>query len=679
MNEIIKINRNGQTIEVKINEKTGLPIGYKYTTSFNGLDKNILPAELYSCTLDGIYNSKGRYVCNEIIVKSISIDEEQEKTYIELQTYDENKDESLCDPLESFMIDISDLRTVKGAQAFATHGMTGAPGDIADYIQTLIRSDNVCKKVNKHTIKRISGASKYGFVKSKNGKYDFNNFVGIDTKIMCSPDFVSIDNVLMKKGGTLKGQLEFMKRWFNGAADEQCLHIMRAAYAVAVIGVLKQVIGPDLPLGNYCVTGESGTGKSFFSSEIVSVWGDPSYETGIRFSSGSSPAGLKPMRSHMNVIPSIIDDVEDLVKKENGIANLEQLAYGLTNGQNDVKATNTGGARNDNFSWLAPCWMNGESNSFTSIDIDGSGNRVWIMHTNKVKGEAIVKGSFSDYSDINDNYGHIGPEFVKCLKEYMKKHDVEKEFAEIVKKYYNKDNVPFDKKAKLAAAIEYAFNLLIEFELMPKGTKKMTIEEVLGTFNADNTGTSTEMIYDQFCETVFSNRQEFPDKKLRMIQDDYNELKKAGTNVKGKIFVENNKYKMFIPEEYYNKMIREITKSLGFKTAIIDINSWVNRDWAELCTDGRKYWRTTNITHEYDANDPILAKKEKCFKIVLGPVEANFKVPEFTPTKHYTKDVDITEEMQDKFNKLKDEAIREGCGTNEEVDEVMSVILDAIV
>ena len=669
----LEIERNGSKNEFTIDEETGLPVQYEYTTSYNGLQKNIIPKDKYFYNFEGITNKKGMYVCNEIIVKSISVDTENEKTYLELQTYDENINSDLEDPTKTFIIDIADLRTQKGYGILTTHGMLGSLNNIADYIQDLIKADNVCKKINKNTIERISGASKYGFIRDKSGKLDFDNFVGLDSKIMCSTDFNSVDNVLMKHGGSLEAQKKFMKRFFEDAADDQCRHIMRAAYAVGVIGVLKQIIGSDLPLGNYCVTGESGTGKSLFSSAIVSVWGNPINENGIRFSSGSSAAGLKPIRSHLNVIPSIIDDVEDLVKKQNGIHNLEQLAYGLTNGQNDVKATNTGSARNDNFSWYAPCWMNGESNSFTSIDIDGSGNRVWIMHTRRIKGQRIIKGQFSDFSDMNDNYGWIGPAFVKKIKEYVKTHDVKKEFAKIAETYYHDAYVPYDKKAKIAAAIEYAFNLLVKFDLMPEGTPLMTREEVLGNFRAEDTGTSTEMIYNSFVDYIFRNRLEYPDKNEKYTQDDYDELLLKGRHVKGRLFIENNKFKLFINPDAYNEEIKRITKELGFDTAIVDINTWVARGWAERNSANRNKWSTTNVTYQFDKDDIMRSSRERVYKIVLREVDDEFKTPVYKPT---DPDVELSEEVQDRANQLKDKWTREGY-TEREIQEALDIKAEA--
>jgi hypothetical protein len=668
-----EIERNNSKTELSIDIETGLPVQYEYTTSYNGLQKNIVPKDKYFYNIEGITNKKGAFICNEIVIKSISVDTENEKTYLELQTYDENINEDLEDPTKTFIIDISDLNTQKGYGILTTHGMLGTLNNIYTYLQDLIKADNVCKRIGKHTIERISGASKYGFVRDKYGKLDFNNFVGLDSKIMCSTDFNSVDNVIMKKGGTLEGQKKFIKRFFDDAVDDQCRHIMRAAYAVGVIGILKQIIGSDLPLGNYCVTGESGTGKSFFSSAIVSVWGNPINENGIRFSSGSSAAGLKPIRSHLNVIPSIIDDVEDLVKKQNGIQNLEQLAYGLTNGQNDVKATNTGSARNDNFSWYAPCWMNGESNSFTSIDIDGSGNRVWILHTNKNKGERIIKSQFSDFSDINDNYGWIGPAFVDKIREYVKTHDVRKEFSRIAETYYHDAYVPFDKKAKIAAALEYAFNLLVKFDLMQEGTPLMTRDEILSTFSAEDTGTSTEMIYNQFVDNVFTDTMEYPNKNDKMTQDDYDELKLKGLKVKGKIFIENNQYKLFMPPDVYNEEIRRITNDLGFKTAIVDVKTWVNKGWAEANSQGKFKWVTTNITYQSDKDDPIRSKKERCYKLILGEVDEEFKTPIYVPT---NPDVKLNEEVQDRANQLKDKWIREGY-SEREIQEALDVKAEA--
>lgn len=144
----LEIERNGSKNEFTIDEETGLPVQYEYTTSYNGLQKNIIPKDKYFYNFEGITNKKGMYVCNEIIVKSISVDTENEKTYLELQTYDENINSDLEDPTKTFIIDIADLRTQKGYGILTTHGMLGTLNNIADYIQDLIKADNVCKKIN---------------------------------------------------------------------------------------------------------------------------------------------------------------------------------------------------------------------------------------------------------------------------------------------------------------------------------------------------------------------------------------------------------------------------------------------------------------------------------------------------------------------------------------------------
>jgi hypothetical protein len=532
-------------------------------------------------------------------------------------------------------------------------GILGSLNNILGYLQTIIRAENICKFLDKNTINYSASAGRYGFNINDDLEIDVENFIGVDSKIMISPEHRLLDKTLFIKKGTLDEELENLDELFNAASNNHCYHAMRAMLAIACIGPVKQLLGSQLPLGNYCVTGESGCGKSLLAVLIQKVWGKPG-ESGIRFSSESTAAGLKPTRTHLNIIPSIIDDVQDMIIKENGLNELKEICYGITNSANAAKATAGGKKRQDDFSWNAPAVMFGETNTFISVDIDGAGNRVWIFNTNRVKGQYITKEIPSTYSKINHTYGHIGPEFVKKLREYYKTHNIEEEFNDLVKLYMN--FIKFDKKARLAAIVQYVFNLLVDFELLPITTDKMTIEEVLMNYDEDNAATSEELVYKTFVERIFRDRESYPDKNLKMIQADYEEAKKQGNTIRGKIFIEDGNYKLFISPENFVKNVNDIAKTLNLKGIVPDVAGWKNRGWAEYNKQGRKTWNTTGISYEYDKNDIIRSKKENCYKIILGTVEEDA----FEENTELFKNRNISEESKKNISKYRKELILAG-------------------
>lgn len=653
---------------IKINNKTNLPEGYIYNESKNGLIKNIIPENTYSYNNDGVYKliQKGKtvyeeYICSEIAIRTISYNVEQEILYVEFQVYNDTAME-----IQEFSIQYDEVATQTGIQILKQHGVNGTTKNIIEYIDMLIKADNLALKVDKNIINRSSGAAKYGFSIDNDLNIDINNFVGIDSKIMIDPGFKVLDKTLFVKKGTIEDDIAFLNKLFNAATDDYCRHIFRAACAIAVTGPLKQLIGASLPLGSYGVVGGSGTGKGLSAGLIQKFWGKV-YEGGIRFSSDSTAAGLKPTRTHLNVIPTIIDDVQDLITQDKGIKELKAIVYGVTNSANAQKATAGGKKRQDDFRWEAMNVMYGETNSFLSVDIDGAANRFWLLNSHKVQGEYLTKEKPSRYSDITKTYGHLGPAFVIKLREYAKTHDIEAEFLDLADKYEKR--IRYDKKAKLAAILEYAFNLLVDFELMPKGTYRMTMDEVLIDYTEDNVVTSDEIIYNSFIDKVLSNKQEFPDKEKKMKQDDYDELKTKGITIKGKMFIEDSKYKVFITQDAFVQMIKEIAKMHDLEGVVPDIGAWKNRGWAEYDKSGRKAWQTTNISYEYNKDNPLSATREKCYKIILGPVDKDIFNQPFEPL----KDCEVDEALNFELSKKKQSMMAKGA-KSEEADMILSLL-----
>ncbi|MBE6503952.1 MAG: hypothetical protein E7Z76_06695 [Methanobrevibacter sp.] len=488
---------------------------------------------------------------------------------------------------------------------------------------------------------------------------------------MMDPSFKVLDKSLFITKGTIEDDQDFLKRIFDGASDNKCKHIFRAACAIAVMGPIKQLIGASLPLGSYGVVGGSGTGKGLVAGIVQKFWGKVE-EGNIRFSSDSTAAGLKPTRTHLYVLPTIIDDVQDLITQENGLKELKAIVYGVTNSANAQKATSGGKKRQDDFRWEAMNLMFGETNSFLSVDVDGAANRFWLLNSHKVQGEYLTKEKPSHYSDIQNTYGHLGPAFVKCLREYAKEHDITKEFLTLTDEYEKR--IKYDKKAKLAAIIEYAFNLLVDFKLMPAGTSRMSIDEVLADYSGDEVITSDEIIYNSFVDRVLSNKQAFPDKTIKMKQQEYDDLRTKGVIVKGKVFIEDSKYKLFITKEAFNELVYDIAKSNKLEGIVADISSWKNRGWAEYDSTNHKVWRTTNITHEYDKSNPITATKEQCYKVILGKVDEEIFDEPFKPVDNYQVDEDKMFDLSEKKKRMMGKG-----ATSEEADEILSIFNGKVI
>lgn len=622
-----------------------LPEGYEYT-EFYKLTNNIIPEGKYSATDKGIYYFKGKTeirLCTAIALTGINYDALNEEQYIDIEFYNRNLKE-----VSSLSISMGELGTPELKTELRKQGIVG---DITNYVISLLETIEELEEEGIDPLDRTAGAARLGFELSNDFEYNYDNFVGIDTRTIKLAEYKVLDKLLFKKKGDLDSYKKMLSHLFE-CNTEHNNSMFRQALAISLFGVMKEILGERLPLANYAFVGGSGIGKSFIATLVQGVWGSTHKTGGIRVAAASSYAGLRAKKKYLNCVPAIIDDVQELVKKNGGIKQLEQLIYEHVNAENVEKATQTGKSRSDNYSWDSCQILFGENDNFSTINMDGSGNRLWIVNTNLTKGDKIFQDDFSEHDDVNTNYGIIAPLFIEKIKEYVKTNNIKSEFSNLVK-YYS-EIITDDKKAKIAAIIQYTFNLLIKFDLLPEGTAEMTRAEVLQDYDTDEVTDSEVLLYNTFVERVFRNRILYPDKNDKFTQTDYDEAKAKGQEIRGRIFIEGDKYKLFIPAEFFIKNVTEIITSMNITGVSANIKSWKNRGWAEFNTQGKSKWSCSGITYQYDKKDTIRCKKENCYKIVLGDCELRAAQKDEWLEKGYSeKDIDWIQSKNAELEEIK--------------------------
>jgi hypothetical protein len=173
-------------------------------------------------------------------------------------------------------------------------------------------------------------------------------------------------------------------------------------------------------------------GKSIASYAAWSIWGKPCKLTIPAFN--ANRAGLEARLAILNNFPAIFDDAQHLdasIKK-----NIEKIIYDIANGSGKTRMTKDITARNVN-TWASTFIITGERELLDQTNDSGAYKRCIELSDIPMSGRHFPR---KVKNVVMDNYGFIGPLFIKFIQNSGKKFLLE-ELNNIEEKLINDQNI----------------------------------------------------------------------------------------------------------------------------------------------------------------------------------------------------------------------------------------------
>lgn len=619
-----------------MNMKNELPDGLRWS-NYTLLNQIPVTKE-YEANDDGIfyveYKKKGDDIVKELtpICEAFSIsmintdrNNDEEVTEIQFVSYATGKA-----VLKYQQIPTRLLAENEGVKSLTKQGfnISNVPG-YKKFLMLLKMSLNslIRKGITNNNTKRYYGSRHYGF-ELIDGEYNFDNFIGIDSPIIPDNSFADLDKILFcEPKGTIEKEKAFLD-WMS--KDSKCEIVYKQVLACALMGITKIYLGKivDNPVVEFI--GPSSCGKGFFDHLIQKCWGRISDDKGISISSLSSTAGLAPLNDRLYVLPLVVADIQDKIKRD-GVDSVGNWCYEHTNACNTIKAQADRQISQFNYSWKNVLIMMAEKEDLMQ-EKDGVSSRILHFKVNLKRGTTTTQGekvSERDFVEIDkkqhENYGLIGPMFVTKIREYYKGHSIRSEFSEVVKDY-EKALKTTSKNAALYALVQYTYNLAYGFGLLPERWGKMTVKDNLSNYEKAEAISSDEEVYNLIRDRVLTQTSSYIDAGIKLTQGQYQEREEENKAVRGRIKIDeidgvNYKFAI-IPKDIFNANVADLIKKHSLQTMRVNPKNWVENGWLLPDSRGRSDHDGTNITREYDKANDMKRTKERCYWLVLQNLDA---------------------------------------------------------
>lgn len=263
---------------------------------------------------------------------------------------------------------------------------------------------------------------------------------------------------------------------------------LAASFASTLVGPLK--ISPFI----VDFWGTTEKGKTVLLMLAASVWADPTvgrYISGFR----STPAGFEILADALNSLPLILDDSSNSDK----YLEFEPLIYSLCEGAGKTRSNKALG-RQRQTNWRNTILTNGERPLHRMAKQGGAINRVLEINCN---GMNLFENPRAVCKVIQRNYGHVGREFVKRLKE----EPVEKLEAQFGICLEDIIIDAMDKQKQAVACIVLADQLATRWIF--KDDRELTCDEISEFLTNPNDVSEGQRAYSFLSDQISINEQHF--------------------------------------------------------------------------------------------------------------------------------------------------------------------------
>ena len=175
--------------------------------------------------------------------------------------------------------------------------------------------------------------------------------------------------------------------------------ILAAAFAAPLLRIIRQRI---FFVYNW---GGSRSGKTAALKAALSAWGDSDR---LMMNFNATQVGLERTASFFSDLPMGIDERQLAGNNQQGI---EKTIYMIASGIGKLRGAKTGGIQTVH-TWRTIALATGEEPLSTNTSQTGVNTRVLEIYCGPFENEAEAAQM---YQDVAADFGHAGPEFIKCL------------------------------------------------------------------------------------------------------------------------------------------------------------------------------------------------------------------------------------------------------------------------
>ena len=281
----------------------------------------------------------------------------------------------------------STVFTSRGITALADLGCTVTSENAKQVVRFLsaLEADNI------DIITRTDSTSTYGWQPGNR----FIPGVGSDIFIDIDPSQKGMASAYCQIG-SMEGWLATMR---PHREKYKFRFILAAAFAAPLLRIIRQRI---FFVYNW---GGSRSGKTAALKAALSAWGDSDR---LMMNFNATQVGLERTASFFSDLPMGIDERQLAGNNQQGI---EKTIYMIASGIGKLRGAKTGGIQTVH-TWRTIALATGEEPLSTSTSQTGVNTRVLEIYCGPFENEAEAAQM---YQDVAADFGHAGPEFIKCL------------------------------------------------------------------------------------------------------------------------------------------------------------------------------------------------------------------------------------------------------------------------
>lgn len=612
-------------------------LDYAYPLTRYGRLTNLPINRNYKCVDEGIYvydkaGADWIRVADPLSIKSLPVDYENNRQYIEIQYYDSHRGGTVA----TMTIPIDELSKAK-------YEVLQHAGIVVDNPKYLTKYFNDLRSINPKT-KKISytvASMSYDFAVDENGNVDYTKMVGIDddAQIIKTPEFYGLDKSIAQRKGTVEGFIEFLTDVSKGIYEMDFQLLLASSLVGVTQAIVNGVSDFTAPLSIF-FSSKTSIGKNLLGAISNNVWCAPT-ATSLRVTSESSNAFLGSDKNHLGVLPIVMVDTQDLFDKY-GEAELISMIFSHSNGRAGGKCYNTGTPRPD-MTWKCPFISFGEVSMLgnTYKTNGGADARVLVidLHYNQKNGQRYltINNPKSYIKMENKNYGVYGPAFVNVIKT-MNPEDIFDRFLEIADELTELGTQ--EKQANSIALLVLTLEILRKANLLPTEWKVADAVTVLDWIGVKEVNDPTDIMYKLLSSYVFTDPSYLAsdDKYLtvdapragRTEAEVFEAKAKSAEAVRGRLLWQKKdetgnwvecaksareRTLLLIPNFELNQLFGYLTKESELKGFAFDKKRWLDNGWLLEGNDGPYLQRDTFKMSITRARDP--KNKERYYAIVL--------------------------------------------------------------
>lgn len=623
---------DGEAFDVKVFEakKENKYVESKFSRLFN-----VPIPKSYKANDSGIYiwdTKTNDYIriAQAITIKEISYSEDDAKEYLTMQYVNFRTDR------------VVDMCMATEALAKNSYELLIGAGVVIESAKLFTNYINAVKTANQECRKIPCGIANmsYGYLTTETGDIDYSVFVGLDenSKIIPMPEYIALDKGIFKERGTTKGFIKFLDKVSKGKYTIDFQMVVAASLAGITQAYVNDGVSMVAPQ-NYIFIGQTSIGKNLLAAIANNIWAAPrtTRTKSLICSSDCSKTFAGAMKHHIQYLPFVVADVQDLINDESwGLQGVIDLIFQHSNGETGGKATTNGEIRNNAKFWQCEQILFNENDCFSDNPkiTGGADARCTVLPLNVDVKDRLIENELASYRILeNKNYGQLGKEYILALRNETSESIAER-FLDITNELKIIHEVQ-EKQANALGMLVLTDELAHKYKLVPDSWQRLDAARLVEWVGVKKIVDANEKMYHLISEHVMGDVSFVPndDKWLNTVGVKESEVFKSRSKTKDEIrgrilWQRKDKAGNYIPcgkSERERSLLlipnTQLQSLFKYLVAENDVSgfSWNKKRWADMgwmLTNGGSY--TFKDTFRISVTRPRDSKnRESYYAIVI--------------------------------------------------------------